>query len=380
MRKSTIRSQTGLILILLNFGFISHLNAEKTFEFLLNEVELNEAMYDDIDIKIDYTYQAGPASPRLKKTDNSNVQAFESNKNFIWYVGQEGKYRVGAEANQLFQNGSSSKSDHIKMYDGENTRLLEQNQIANIIQGYAGDNFRIRPHMLFLRGPFYYMSLSTLLSGDEAIASSPEVKWPAGRSLQYTYKGEANFNGLKCQKICLTILVNDKPVRRLEFWLAEDRNFIPARLFSYQLKTSKDQPRGEGEVLDWIEVNPGIWFPGETTFTSYSPLLLKKGKKIAQWTKTYKTKEVSLDPHYDLSFFQDIEIPDGTAVYEVEDQKIKKSYKQGALSDPEVAAAPPSSWWQNPLIIINGVFILLLISVMTWQRKRKTNTPSELKI
>ncbi len=343
MRKSNTRFQMSLSLVfLLSLGLVGTSKAEITFETLVEQVKHNEAKYKNIDLKIDYIYQDGPAAPRIRIPEKNEVLIYATSTNSIRYVSQEGNYRVEVESDQLFQDGSSRKSNHIKMYDGKLTRLLEQDHIVNLIQGYAGDNYHIRPHMLFLRGPYYYMPLSTLLSGDKAIADSPEVSWPSGRSLEYAYRGEADFNGLKCHQIWATLHKNKKPVRRLEFWLAADRNFIPARYCSYQLKLSEDQPTVEGEVLEWIEVSPGFWVPKETKTTSFSPYLLKTGQKIVQWTKKYQTKEVSLTPRHELSFFQNLEIPDGALVYEIENRKIIKSYKKGSAKDPESAEASSS--------------------------------------
>lgn len=343
MRKSHTRFQMSLFLVFLfSLGLVGTSKAEITFETLVEQVKHNETKYKNIDLKIDYTYQTGPASIRPVGDTNSNVKIYATSQNSIRYVAQEGRYRVEVESVNLFQDGSSRNSNHIKMYDGKLTRLLEQDHIVNLIQGYAGDNYHIRPHMLYLRGPYYYMPLSTLLSGDKAIADSPEASWPSGRSLEYAYRGEADFNGLKCHQIWATLHKNKKPVRRLEFWLAADRNFIPARYCSYQLKLSEDQPTVEGEVLEWVEVSPGFWFPKETKTTSFSSYLLKRGQKIVQWTKKYQTKEVSLTPRHELSFFQNLEIPDGALVYEIENRKIIKSYKKGSAKDPESADAPSS--------------------------------------
>jgi hypothetical protein len=341
MRKSNTRFQMSLSLVfLLSLGLVGTSKAEITFETLVEQVKLNEAKYKNIDLKIDYIYQSGPASIRPVTTSATNVKIFATSQDSIRYVTQEGRYRVEVESDNLFQDGSSRKSNHIKMYDGKLTRLLEQDHIVNLIQGYAGDNYLIRPHMLFLRGPYFYMPFLTLLSGDKAIAASPDANWSPENSLEYAYQGEADFNGLKCHQIWATLHKNKKPVRRLEFWLAADRNFIPARYCSYQLKLSEDQPTVEGEVSGWIEVSPGIWFPKEMKTTSFSPYLLKRGQKIVQWTKKYQTKEVSLTPRHELSFFQNLEIPDGALVYEIENQKIIKSYKKGSASDPESADAP----------------------------------------
>tara|TARA_R110002167_G_scaffold140919_1_gene328953 strand:- start:3175 stop:4209 length:1035 start_codon:yes stop_codon:yes gene_type:complete len=341
MLKSHARFQRCFALgFLFILGLTGTLKAEITFETLVEQVKHNETKYKNIDLKIDYTYQAGPASIRPVGDTNANVKIFATSQNSIQYVAQEGRYRVEVKSDNLFQDGSSRKSNHIKMYDGKLTRLLEQDHIVNLIQGYAGDDYHIRPHMLFLRGPNYYMSLSTLLSGDKAIADSPAGNWSPEISVEYAYRGETDLNGLKCQQIWVNILRNKKTVRRIEFWLAADRNFIPARYCSYYLRFSEDQPTVEGEVLDWIEVSPGNWFPKEMKTTSFSPYLLKRGQKIVQWTKKYQTKEVSLTPRHELSFFQNLEIPDGALVYEIENRKIIKSYKKGSAKDPESADTP----------------------------------------
>ena len=67
---------------------------------------------------------------------------------------------------------------------------------------------------------------------------------------------------------------------------------------------------------------PGFLVSKETKTTSFSSYLLKRGQKIVQWTKKYQTKEVSLTPRHELSFFQNLEIPDGALVMK---SRIEKS-------------------------------------------------------
>lgn len=109
--------------------------------------------------------------------------------------------------------------------------------------------------------------------------------------------------------VCLCILgtgVVADDVMPSELLLAEERNLVPARVMWYQLKISSLEPVEESEVLEWTDVEPGIWFPRRATLVKYDPLAMKrKGIKQISWTDEISTSDLSLKPQKDQSFFRE---------------------------------------------------------------------------
>lgn len=369
---------TFLILLIFTANGVS---AEMTMKSILERIHENEVLYEDIDVrmKIDYSYEN---QKKTKQTTMMKGRIITQYEDSIWYVGQQGKYRIEKESDKKYGDGGSAEEIDYKMFDGENSKLLSQKKIVNLIKGISGDEQQIRPHTLFfMNNSRLAVDLSTYLSGHEAMAAAPLGDWDEGHKLKVEYKGEADYNSLKCHEVWVTMLIQNRPFLRWEIWLAEQRNYIPAQTFNYTFSFSKDLPVGEAKVLDWIEIKPGIWFPKETIFTAYDKIQIKReGKQTVNWTERCTTEHVSLDPQYDLSFFQKLEIPDGALIYEIEDDEIVKSYRQNALSDPKVASAPVTRWWENPFVIVNVIFVLMVIIYLAWKRSQRIDSPTEQNI
>ncbi|QDT98976.1 hypothetical protein [Gimesia aquarii] len=362
-----------------------------TFAEIIELVQENEHLYEDIDVKVQFTYTAGDS--KNVKTKITNTPKTSSKKtgfistsqelSTIWYVGQNEMFHGSKTGNSSYSDNSSRQLNDVKMYDGKITKLKDSQNLVNIIKGEVYDIHQIRPHMFFLRRRHIYTSLSTYLSGTEAMAASPRTNWKSNISLKNTYQGVVDFNGLKCHKVWITSLVNDIPSSRWELWLAEEKNYIPARLFAYTFRFSETEPVGEAQVLNWDEIKSGIWFPMKTEYTAYNKASIRDGgKKKIQWKESYITEKVSLEPEYDLAFFQDLKIPDGALVYEVEDEKIIRSYRKGSLSDSKVTTgSAKENWWSNPFILINTAFVMCIIGYVILKRntENKAQPPQEFK-
>ena len=342
---------------------------EEFVNLLLEQIKVSESLYGDLDVTLTFHHESGPGL-LVSKSEDSNFTPVINKQATIWSVSQQGMYRVESNVNRVLGDGSSRKGDRVKMYDGDTTRVLREDRIVNITQGYASDKRFVRPHMLLVRRPFFFMPLSILLSGTDVLRTSRKSEWPSYQSVKYDYRGERIVDELIYHDIWITLERNGTQQVRIELSLAKERNLIPAEMVWYQLQISKDQPTETAKVIDWIEVESGIWFPGKTELVSYNPILMKmlKERKV-QWTESYEISEVSVTPRYPIEFFQKIDIPNGTAVYEVnEDRNITKSYRKGALSD---TGSQNRSLLTSPLIILNLVIICLLCAWLVLKKKFK---------
>ena len=301
---------------------------------IIDNVRRNEDLYKNIDVTMNDHYDIGDRKP---EAFNAEFMPIVKKDRTFHFVCQDEKFRLEREGTQVSADGTTNNivQSRIRAFDGEMTRLLDQRAVGNIITGPSNDPYFVKPHMFLIRHNRWMASLSTWLKGHDALAADPSGQKDLDSKvrLRTTYQGVADFQGLRCHKIWLTLFFksNGEQGTRRELWLAEDRNYIPARVISWSPRESEDIPNAEGAVSEWREIKPGVWFPMAATYTRYNPSLLRqKGKQELQWRTEYTVKKVSLDPKYDISFFQDVDFPDGTAVYEIENGKITQSYRIGA--------------------------------------------------
>ena len=276
---------------------------------LLEKVSANEALYRDLAVSVRLMRKPGEDAKPPDKIESNNGFAFVpivSGETITRHVSQSGMYRVDLETDIPTKEGVIRKFIHSKMFDGKTTRLLVDKRNTSVVDGYSGDNNFVRPHMLLLRRSYYYMPLSSLLSGSEQLRDSRQSSWPTDQAVRYVYDGTKEFRNLKCHAITVLLSSRDSDEMRIEFLLAEERNLVPARVMWYQLKVSSLEPVEESEVLEWTEVEPGIWFPRRATLVKYDPLAMKrKGIKHISWTDEISTSDLSLKPQKDQSFFQE---------------------------------------------------------------------------
>jgi len=259
----------------------------------------------------------------------------------------------------------------VRMFDGETTRGYEgRSQVGNVIAGRADSSDFVRPHMLLL--PYYMLMvpLSTYLAGHEAMIVHPNGAWDRRLVMANTYQGECVFQGLRCHKVWCTTLTkkSNKEHDRWELWLAEDRNYIPVRCLAYTFKVSREKPVGEATVDEWQEPSPGIWYPKRIRSIAYEKELIKTaGKQQLRWRRDFVVEQVTLNPNYGVSFFRNLAFPDGTAVYEVRNDKITRGYRVGAPAGPSPSGVA-SRWW----LVGSSMVLVVLISIIAIRRYRRS--------
>jgi hypothetical protein len=342
--------------------------SELDLQELIENVRSNEGLYEDIEIVAHKTYQLKGSSVQFQ--DGFREITREDAR--IRDVRQKELFRFEREGQHSYPDGGRQSIDRVRAFDGKTTRLYDQNTIGNLIIGRSEDNF-LRPHMILLDQIVPMVPLSTYLKGHVAIAAHPNSNWNADLITRTEYRGEGEWAGLKCQKVSLTTVVkgtgheNDS----WEFWLAEDRNYLPVRLLGYTFRFSKDVPVGVGALEDLREIEPGIWFPNAAHFTAYDQdLLAREQKQKERWRREYAIQEVSLKPNYDTAFFQNVPFPDGTAVYEIENGKIARSYYQGAPDAPGGPTSSMNRWW---LLWTNIGLLILVATVLACRRVLMSN-------
>tara|TARA_R110002096_G_scaffold195931_5_gene378598 strand:+ start:181 stop:1284 length:1104 start_codon:yes stop_codon:yes gene_type:complete len=340
-------------------------------------VRENESIYADIDVKVSERYTTNPDTvvPLL----DPNMKISMENTAHIWSVGQNGMYRIEAAREYLHTDGTTHSPRRVGMSDGRTTRSLNSGlNVVNKIDGHQYNKSFFLPHMLMLRpmgtGCRKYVTLSRYLSGSDALRRDKDCRWQSGIELKVSYEGRDEHQGLQCHKLVITLLAGEIPHTRWTLWLAEHRNYIPVRMLGFTLGVSDSIPDCEGAVSELKELAPGIWCPMESHVTSYDPgAIQSESRQVMQWRQEYLVESISLDPSYPLSFFQEMSVPDGTAIYEMnKESKIVDSYRKGAPQNAKEPKMSTNSWWNFRLFLWgNAIFIGIVLVVMFVQKRRR---------
>ncbi|HVC94985.1 MAG TPA: hypothetical protein VND64_14915 [Pirellulales bacterium] len=340
--------RTTTIALLVILFWTLRVRADVTFQDILENVKRNEALYENHDVKLRLEYEMGNFEPaKIMQMHGGPVvsEEIKATSSSMHYVNQGGLFRLDRKGTNTTPSAELS-ADCTRAFDGTTTRLYEYGGIGNIIPGREQDHDFMYPHMLLLR-KVVQVPLSTYLSGMKAFEAHPLGRRSEGQRFEYAYMGEDDVDGLRCHKVWITTVVEpDLRANRSEVWLAEERNYMPVRTRGFYYNYSKDIPSEEGAASDFREIAPGVWFPFRAEVTLYDGLTLMMQRKLEVHGRYRLTvEEASLHPSYEQAYFEDVVFPDGTAVYEVENSQIKKSYRVGTPDAPAVAAAKAKRWW-----------------------------------
>lgn len=261
-------------------------------------------------------------------------------------------------------------------FDGQTTRIVEQESLANVRRGRVEDPRLFRPHTMLIgpsHGPAVPFPLSTYLQSGQATRRQARF---ADAELAVFSEGEEWVDGLDCVEVRIEYWSDAWKERVPELrwlWLAVDRNYLPVRTTALFRGFPRDHPPPEvGRAWDFRELAPGVWLPFRASSTVY------KGTRVGQvdpnvvsrkWDWTID--EARLDPHYDVSLFRDIPIPDGMPVFEVApDGAILRKYVQGAVESKPGSRS--SRGW-----ILAPVVLLLAVGVWAFRRCRSISPRTE---
>jgi len=268
----------------------------------------------------------------------------------------------------LLGDDLKSENERIRS-DGVTSKALV-NQIANISTDKQDifDGANLRPHnILFIRKHMDF-PISWFILGGNAMKVPPANNYVSNGDVISEYLGLEEVDGLLCEKICTYLVYpsakSKENAGRILTWFAKERNLIPIRFECYSPQTSvQSKPNQVGRVLNFTELNPGIYFPKEILFNSFT--IDKKTQEpmpLAEYR--FSVSKVKLDPMYDLVFFQELEFPRKTRVYHVKNGKIVKEY----TVDPNDSESANSLSW---LIYVFAGILLFLVLVLIIRGRRK---------
>jgi hypothetical protein len=298
----------------MGFMQMSAIGAEISVRDIIENVQRNEALYDDIDLKMVEEYSIGD---RIPIDEPEGAKEIASTASTLHYVGQQGMFRLDVTGTFVVRKGPVPL-DRIRAFDGKTTRSLDQGTVANVMNRKVEDAGTPRPHTLFISSVIH-APLSTFLSGHAAMAAYPTggKKYRDQLTIAVSYHGDTEFESLPCREVWVTTSAGGTPTDRWELLLAESRNYLPVRMRAFTFHLSNNVPVGEGEIGPLLEVEQGIWFPSSVTIRSFDPAVLQReGKQRPNWERRFTVEGVSLHPNYEVGYFSDVPFPPGTAVYE----------------------------------------------------------------
>ena len=338
---------------------------DEKLKLIIDNVKQNEKLYENIDVDLITTYTTGDRKPAVMN-DGKTSEIIDSSIK-TRYVHQGKLFRIDTTGSDKAGDAVVRNRDRIRAYDGKQTKLLHQKTVGNIIFNETTDDQFVRPHMMLIRNMRMTVPLSTYLSGHEAMKSHPDGRWNNSLKLSVTYKAEHVYKSHHCHEIWVTTLLDSgEPHDRWELWLAEEKNYIPIRMISYTFLISKSEPVSEGEVTELAEIKPGVWFPISSTVEAVDQMLLgQKGERRFGWRFDFTVPRVALHPNYPLEYFKDVEFPNGTAVYEIENSKVKRGYRVGTPGSPGASKSKI-----NTIITLNVLIVSSILCFLKYKYKK----------
>jgi len=344
-----------------------------TLAQVIANVESNEQLYRDIEVIRTEEYRL-----LVEETSKDNLVTTQKRQRRSVIQGPMFYLKVTG-GHDLINNKSYDLYD-LYGYDGEVTRRVaaggpttdpggKHQGIANIEHKRLHPCDIFVPHTWLLSNPCI-TPLSVCLRGGKEFQNYPGNGRYKQIFQQSFLEGEETVDALRCVRLRIeTFNIQGPkliPNGRLILWLAIDRNYLPMKSNAYVLFENPDIALEEDSVKDYRQIGTDIWLPFEKQVITYDHILLRKDKnnRVVRHRITEKIELAKLDPNYDISFFRDIEIPAGSAVYELEKGQIVDSYTQPG--DPNARTSGRYRW----LIVVLVILVLALAGVFIWWRVR----------
>lgn len=261
-----------------------------TLADIIQNVQLNELLYDNLDITLIETYNSTTATGYIE-VNGARGAVIRSRHTETHFVQQDGMFRIDVGIATEYGDKVTGVPEHNfrkRMFDNSVTRLLESNErdgpgVTNLISGRSDDGLAVRLHMLLLRDSRGIIPLSVFLLGGEGIRAYPYARELLSEALDVhvEYKGQENIGEFPCHKIWATYInkVTGRQINRFVLWLAADRNYMPVRSEIYVLNRSPSLPQVIGEVTEWTQLKPGIWCPMAAINRNFDGIILKREGK-----------------------------------------------------------------------------------------------------
>lgn len=335
---------------------------EAKLQELIQAIQKNEGLYPSLKLELTRSHtdeQAWLSIPGREPIERvAKISLVTQGKQFREQIQEEGEYAVisGGLGGPIAPGAKKPKPNRVKtgteiwteVSNGQVCRILNESLFPSekeprTLNGQITDRVPplpnlARPHRLLQ--PFsQQVPLSISLQGPKAVRSFKGLEEPPPGSSHTTRTQVLDsvvFQGHPCTRVRMELVnTQNETYARYEYWLAEDRNLIPIRLLRFDardftaLPTSSFLPTSESFVTDWLEVQPGVWYPQKASVKRFDwSLLRSKDQQVLAWRLDYDVHSVELNPVVKASEFTQLDFPPGTSVSVWEDGKQVRTYEQ----------------------------------------------------
>ena len=289
------------------------MNAELQADELLSliaAVEENERLYSNIDIKVQFAYEAFRRSSKNTTTEYEEMHRYVNSGNRFY---------------ALVENSSRTKTKFFisfeeRSFDGKQTSIQLNDQVADIHQGRYDDSIVLLPHMLLLHHGSTLLPLSVYLRGTNATAAQSPTGMSPERKASTEYLGVVSVDGLRCHRVAVS---SNGGESRRDFWLAEDRNYLVVKTKSYIRRVDPFIPVSEGHVAGFQQTESDVWLPESGIYTLFDKAVIDStGESIPSWKHTFRIVSATLNPEYPDEFFESKKVDGGMAMPEPDHKSI----------------------------------------------------------
>jgi hypothetical protein len=339
-------------------------DAKESAADVLSNVVASEQLYKNRETIYDFQYEFH----YMKREEPGVIKTWVGQRRFV----AQGTRRYYSSTDRIpAKEGGTKYIGLVYMFDGKTSRINLQDQVVNVQDGSKlSSGVWTHPHTLILETQgLFSSSLSQYLS--EAFRPKTDERVEAWRGRM---EGHETIAGLDCVRLRFDLLDPNlrDPLRMTRIlWLAVDRNYLPVRNEVYRDDSfGKFHATTISTIDEWKEIAPGIWAPLSATEQTWdAPALFEDKKEIVANTIKHRLVKSDLNPHYDDSFFQQMDIPNGIPVHELNaNGDIVRTTVQGGLP----ARPTPKRSWLYPLLSVLAMFVAIPGGLFAWRARRKT--------
>jgi hypothetical protein len=265
---------------------------------LINKVKAQELQYANYELLITESYE----QLRPEEVQPAMLLHMALNYRTQWrFIRQNGWGYSSQSRTGKWASGKAYDGHYVYAFDGKHTRVCDNGK-ARIYEGLKESLQTCRPHTLLLGTRRGSMSLADYLGQTEGGHQNRK------KTVIVTVLGQEEIDGLQCVKVRIEHWgqAEEDPEHRI-VWLAVERNFFPAKSY-YGLGLAWE----EDQVLEWNEIQPGLWIPKRMELVSNDWDAARQGLIVPSSRREFRLERIDLKPNYPLEFFQKVTLPDGT--------------------------------------------------------------------
>ena len=309
-----MRYTTILFLVLLSNSTVC---ADQLTE-ILDVVKRNQRLYEFIGCEIEVTEKTFPK----KKGEEKAGAAVFTCKDKYSLLQYKSHYRTQVESESGTKDKFLVRQLRLESYGADNRsrQYTEVNRIeekkpatrktGRISRGRQRPTNLIRPHMMF----FVHGQQTTLENFIQGRDARRETRF-SNYCVEPRFDGIEKVDGLVCIKLRVESKRFDHLSSVWELWLARDRNYIPVKAEHYIVGISTELPCERSVVTEWMEIQPGVWFPSKAKTVMYDQDKLPDGQRLLAFERAFSVTNVRLNPNVRSDSFR-IKFPADAIIFD----------------------------------------------------------------